>query len=75
MILAVLGEDRLKGFSGPKFRSADFSQTESVPIWSGARQRAASLYRLRDGLDVGRFRIDVKRRRLVLDHGDDLVGV
>ena len=32
MILVVLGEDRAKGFLGPKFRSADLSQTESVPI-------------------------------------------
>ena len=32
MILVVLGEDRLKGFLGPKFRRADFFQTGSVPI-------------------------------------------
>ena len=32
MILVVLGEDRLKGFLGPKFRRDDVSQTGSVPI-------------------------------------------
>ena len=29
------GEDRLKGFVGPKFRRADFSQTGGVPIRRG----------------------------------------
>jgi hypothetical protein len=32
MILVVLGENRLKGFLGPKFRRADVFQTGSVPI-------------------------------------------
>ena len=30
---------------------------------------------LRDGVDVGCFRVDVQRRRIVLHHGDDLPGV
>ena len=32
MILVVSGENRLKGFFGPKFRRADVFQTGSVPI-------------------------------------------
>ena len=75
MILLVLIEDRLNRFLWPKFRGADFSQAGGVPIQSGARRRPTGLHRLRDGIDVGCFRVDVKRRRLVLQHGDDLLGV
>src|SRR5262249_46783601 len=59
----------------PKFWRADVFQTGSVPIWSLARQRPASLHGLCDGVDVGCFRVDVQRRRIVLHDSDDFPGL
>src|SRR5581483_4198493 len=75
MVLVVTGEDRLKGFLGPKFRRTDLFQTGSVPISSRARQRLAGPRRLRNSNDVGCFRVDIQRGRIFLHRGDDLSGV
>src|SRR6476469_8149261 len=75
VIFLVLNEGRFESFPRPKVRRADFSQAGSVPIRSRARRRPARLHRSRYGDDVGRFGIDVERRRLVLHQGQDLLGV
>ena len=41
----------------------------------GEPMRPASLHRLRDGLNIGCFRVDVQRRRIVLHHSNDFPGV
>src|ERR1700722_9183260 len=68
MLLPVSAKDRLEGFLRPKLGRANFPQAGSVPIGSSA---PAS----RDGVDVVRFRINVNRRRIVLQHREDLPGV
>ena len=75
IVVVVWGEKRLERFLRPKFRRADLFQTGGVPVKPGGRQRPSSLHRFRDGIDIGRFRVDVQRRRIVLHQGDDPLGV
>jgi hypothetical protein len=75
MVLSQLSEERLEHLSSPKVGRADIFQAGCVPIQPVVRKRVPSRDGVRDGVDVGCFRIDIQRRRIVLHQRNDLRNV
>src|SRR5262249_22969272 len=75
MILSVFHEGGLQRLLWPEVWKADFPQAGRIPIQPPSRRWLARLHGTCNGDDVGRFGIDVERRRLVFHQRKNPLGI